>query len=378
MSLIPFDQLIRGYSRAEAFEVALQTLEDVGIPARSWREGGVFRSIVGAVATVGSIASNVVSDGIRGNLLGNARGPWLTYLARLTYGVERDPSTFASGQLTLTNQGGGIYAWGADELVAYSSATGKRYRATSAGNLPAFGEVTVDIQAIEAGSDSSAAPGSIDSLETTMARVVVGNAKPLVGRDEESDDSVTAKCDRAPSLRSANGPRSSYELACLSAKLPDGSATSINRVVQVPPDGTTTVRMIVATPSGAPTLDERTAARANIELLARTDTDNVIVEPAVETIYARTITIWRRGGDEESILRNARKALDDLQATYPIGGIRKHAGTPAYLWADALSSAVIASSPGVVFDVDQDAGDIELAYNEVPVLAATLLVRVAP
>lgn len=372
---LPIDTLIRGYTRDEAFEVALQALEDLKIPARSWREGGTFKSIVGVFATVGSIASNIVAGGIRGNFLDWAEGAWLTLFAALTFDVARIPATFAAGQVTLTNQGGGVYSWGADELVVVNTATGARYRVTGPGNLAAFATLTVDVMAVEAGAAGSSAPGTIDRLETTLARVVVGNADPLIGADEELDEPLRTRCRAKRGTRSANGPRGAWEFAALSATFADGTATSINRCVRLPSAGTGAVTVVVATPSGAPTPLELAAVRASVERWARTDTDSAFVEPAVEVAYNRTITIWRRDGDEATVRANAEKALRDLQATYPIGGISKGLGLPGHLWADALESAVIASSPGVVFDVDQDGGDIELAYNEIPILSATLLVR---
>lgn len=385
MSLLPFDTLIRGYTREEAFEIALDALEAVSIPARSWRRGGVMRGLVGVVATMGSIASQVVAEGQKSKFLGWATEGWLTYLAKLEYNVDRIPATFAAGQITFTNQGGGVFSWGADEVVAVNSATGARYRITTPANgtpgFPVFGAFqtrTFNLSAIEAGSASSSPPGAIDSLETTMARVVVGNEQSVIGTDEESDEALTLRCSLQPSVRSANGPREAWEFAALSAKLPNGNATSINRARKLPATGDGTVRVICATPSGAPTSEELKAVRDSIEDLARTDSDNALVEGAIEQTYSRTITIWRRGGDEATVRANAQKALAELQVSYPIGGIKKVSTANGYLWEDAIESAIIAANKGVVFDVDQTGGDIELAYDEIPVIAATLLVRVEP
>lgn len=391
MALLPIDTLIRGVTPEEALEVLVSGLEAVGVPARKWRPGGTMKAFVGVVATAGSIGSNIIAEGIKANFVPSpetgkgASGPWLTLLAKLVYGIDRKPSTFAAGQVTIINQGNQVFTWGADEVILYSSETKARYRVSTPAlgtlefpALAAGGTLTVDVVAIEQGSTSSVAPGQVDSFETVISpKLVVGNEEAIVGIDEETDAELATRCLMRLAMRSSNGPRGAYEFACLSALLPGGTPTSINRCVILPELGDGTVRCVVATPSGAPTTLELRAVRDLIEDAARTDTDTVALSAAVEVPYSKTVTVWRRGGSDEAVRANAERALPAFFSTYPIGGIKKSAGQPGYLYADALESAIISSSPGVVFDVDQDGGDIELAFNEVPVVATTLLIRSA-
>lgn len=374
---LPLDTLIRAVTKDEAFEMALDMLESVKIPARSWRRGGVARSIVGVLATVAAQASDIVANGIASQFLEHAQRDWLTLLAHYLYKVERITATFASGYVTLTNQGGGVFDYGANEVVIKASSTGARYRITEAFHLGVLGEVTVAVAAIEAGSASSAEPGAIDTLETTMQRVVVGNVEAVIGLDAESDDDLKTRCWASIGTLSPNGPRDAFEFAVRSATIA-GNPTNINRLVVKPALGNGTVRLVCASASGTPTSEELTAARASVELLARTDTDTVLLEGAASVVVSKTITIWRRGSDDDTVRAAAFAALETLSATYPIGGIAKFSGGQGYLYTDAISSAVIGAGGGAVFDVDYDVPtDTPLADNEVPTIAANILVRTA-
>lgn len=373
---LPIDTLIRAMSKEEVFELALDLLEEVRVPARSWRPGGVARSIVAVLAALGAQASSIVSGGIRAQFLEYADQDWLTLLAHYMYLVERIPATFAAGFVTLVNQGGGVFDYGANEVVVKNSTTGARYRVTEAFHLGTLESVVVAVSAVEAGSRANSEPGAVDALETQMQRVVVGNATSIIGSDAEGDEDLRVRCWASMGTLSPNGPRDAYSYAVRSATIGGGAPTSINRMTVRPAAGDGTVHIICATSSGTPTPDELAAARESIELLARTDTDTVVLDGAVPVVITKQITVWRRGGDDDTVRSAALAALGALAASYPIGGISKYSGAQGYLYTDALSSAIIGASAGVVFDVDYDSTlDVPLAPNEVPTFAATVLVR---
>ena len=383
MALLPIDTLIRGLSVDEALETLHTTLEKVNIPSRRWRDGGTAKALLGVLAGIGSIGSNLVADGIKGGFLEWATGEWARVLARLQYGVEPIGASYATGKLTVTNIGTQVRTWGPDEMIAKSSVNGRRYRiSTAANDTPGFpaleaGEsLVVDIVAVEPGSASSASPGDIDSLETPLTDVIVGNGEAVVGTDDETIEALKARCYARPGTQSANGPRDAYVYAIFEAKLPGGTPTSINRVSVQPARGDAIVRIVIATANGAPTPLEMQAARDSIELLARTDTDIVELYPAVEVEFENTITVWRRGGSEAVIRAAIAKRLPSFFATYPIGGIKKISSGNGYLYADAVESMLIGSD-AAIFDVDQSNGDLELEFNEVPVMTGTILVREA-
>lgn len=390
--MIPIEVLIRPIPRDELFDLMLGAIETLKVPARSWRAGSVARTIVAVCAEFGSQGSYLLSELIRGMFLAFGRGDPLTAHAEDVYGVERIKATFASSQdaVVLSNAGGGVYPISANELVVRAKSTGARFRvvsrsdgvapfnvpaATTVGGVTTPGTVRVSVVAIEAGAASSVSPGEIDELETTLARVSVTNTTSIVGRDAESDDELVRRCLAKRATWSPFGPRDAYEHAALSAKLPDGSPTNITRALPSRYSSQGRVTVVCATPSGAPTVEELAAVRAEIERTARADTVRVEVLAATPVATAHTIVVWARGGNAAIIRQRASAAVATLIATYPIGGISKVDGAPGKLWADRMAAAVISSSPEV-FDADLDVGDIALAANEVATNTSTFDVRI--
>lgn len=379
--MIPIETLIRPISSDELFELLLDALETVEIPARSWRPGGVARSKLAVLADRGARGAALVSSLIAGGFLLLGKGDYLTAHAIDVYGVERIAATYAAGFVAFSNAGGAVYSVDADEMIIRSSNTGARFRVPAAFVIPAAsgatpGTVTVAVTAIEPGSASSVAPAEIDELETPLARVTVTNAASVVGRDAESDEALVKRCLGKRGTWSPLGPRDAYEYAALSSLLTDGSPTSINRVAVSRFSSTGQVTVACATPSGTPTSDELDAARAAIEAQARPDSVTCTVFGAIPVATTHAATIWARGGTEAILRANAQKAVDDLIGDYPIGGIAKTEGGQGYLFADRMEAAIIGSSPEI-FDVDfEDDSDIALDPNEVATNVTTFVVRI--
>lgn len=378
MALIPIDELIRPWSLEETTEVGLATLEALGVPARLWRPRGVGRSILGGVAKTASMATVIISDGIRGNFVEYATGKWLDLLAWNVYKVLRTPSVTASGRVTLTNAGGGSYTRAADTVIVRCTRTQRSYRVSEAFTLPPASQIEVNVVALESGAASTAGPGEINDFVTPLARVTVSNELAIVGADAEGDESLRAACLASIGLESINGPRDAYLYATLKAKLPGDVPVSINRCTVLPSNGTTLVRVVCATPTGAPSAPELLAAREEIERRARTDTDTVEISAAVVVPLTRKIILWTRGGDRAAIRAAALSSVLELVKRHPIGGIAKVPAGQGYLYADAILSAATSVSP-TVFDGDFDGagGDIPLAYNEVAALTSDIEVRAA-
>lgn len=365
--MVPIEVLIRSISADELFELFLDSLETVEIPARSWRKGGVARSILGVLAQKGSQGATALADLIGGMYLVFAKGVYLTAHAEDVYGVVRIDATFAAGEVTLTNTKGAVHTVGANECIVRSSNTGARYRVTEGFVLASGSEavptsITVDVQAIEAGAASSVAPAELDELETTLVGVAVMNEASIVGQDAESDDALRARCLASRGTWSPFGPRDAYEYAALSAKLPDGSPTGITRVAVSRYSSTGTVRIVCATATGTPTTAAIDAVKAEIERIARPDSVTADTLGAVPQATAHSIIVWSRGGTSALLLARAQKALAEMIAAYPIGGIPKTEGGVGYLYADRIAAAVIGSSPEI-FDVDFVGGPVDLALG---------------
>ncbi len=381
--MIPVEVLIRPVSADELLEKVLQALEDVDVPARSWRSGGVARSMLGVGVIFGAMGIKAVQGIVKGFFLAYGEGDNLTAHCQDVYDVERQPATFAtaaaSAQIVkITNTGGTPFTVGANETILKSSNVGARYVVTDAYVLPAGGYVWVSVRAIEAGSASSVAPAELDEFETPLSpRVTVTNVGSIVGRDEETDEQLRARCRAKKGAWSPFGPRDAYEYAALTATLIDGTPTSINRVRVSRFSSTGRVKIVCATPTGSPSVDELAAVVTACEKIARPDTVRLDVVGAVQVATTHTVTLWANGGTDTLIASAAQKALASFYATYPIGGIAKTDGGAGKLYLDAIAAVIIGSS-AEAFDVDFAPGsaDFTLADNEVATNTTTIEVRV--
>ena len=97
----------------------------VGVDTTSWKPGAVVRTIVTAVSIMLAALSVLIAAIAAGGFLELATGMWLTLLARYQYGVERQEATRATGQVTITNSGGGIYDFDPEDLVVLHATTQK-------------------------------------------------------------------------------------------------------------------------------------------------------------------------------------------------------------------------------------------------------------
>lgn len=372
---IDIDDLVRYVTLEEVYEYGVSRLEAAEIPARQWRPGGVSRSVLAAVANVGSQGSRIVTDCVRGGFLLFAAGSYLRAHAKDVYDVDFLPATQATGEVTLTNAGGATHTVGANELIVRVSGTNKRFRVTEAFVLNANSAITVDIEAVEPGAASSVAPNEIDELEVTLAKVSVTNSAAIVGRDSESDTALVKRCLAKKGTWSPFGPRDAYEYAALSALLAGDVPTNITRVATSKFSSKGQVKTVVATPSGTPTTPEIDAVIEEIERKARPSSVTSIVSGAVPLPTTHEVTLWARGGTEAIIRERAELALSALISSWPIGGVSKTEGGQGYLFADAIAAALIASSPEA-FDVDGVGSDIAVDFDEVVTNTTTLTVRI--
>lgn len=372
------DILLTAVTEEEQLEKFLDTLEGLGLKARSWRPAGALRTILRVVAGTYAGFTVLALGFVRAGFLETAEKGWLTDLAKNVYDVERIPGTFATGKVTLTNTGGGIYTLAPHELrLTAPSNGGKAYENVAEVNLGPGASITIDIRAVELGSASNAAPGAVTELETVLPSVSASNATAIIGRDEEADPELRARCIAKLGTISGKGPRGAYQYAARSARREDGSYVDVNRVRVSEASSTGTVTTTVASASGAPADEDLEAIRESVEFWARPDSVTAIVQAATELPVERSILVWAR--KVEGLSADALKSLVNtkviaLERDYPIGGIRKPPFTNAYFYADGLGGAVQAAHPAI-FDVDIGGGDVLMASSDVVKLTWTVNVR---
>lgn len=372
------EQLTKPLTEEEVLESFLSILETLGLPARSWRTGGVVRTILRVVARTYSGFTSLMAAAIKSGFLETAEGPWLTLLALHVFGVVRREATFATGTIQLTNGGGGIYAFNADEVRFLWPAEGKAYTNSEAFTLAPGETKGVAIRAVEVGAASSAPPGSITALETVLLGVTVTNPASVVGQDEEKDPELRTACRNKLAALSVRGPRGAYAYAVRQAVRPDGSAVDINRLSVSPSSSTGVVTVYVASPSGAPSAADLEYIEESIETYARPDSVTANVVAATEVPLTRTLTVWAKrtdGVSAEDVKKLVEDALVTEIALYPIGGIPKPPDAQGYLYADFLAG-VVKSAHASIYDVDGAGADVALSPGQVATLEATVTVRV--
>lgn len=375
---LPIDQLLQEQTEEQVLQSFIDILVASGIPADKWRKAGTARTILRVVARTYAGFTHVMSQFIRFGFLETAEDKWLTELAFFVYGVTRVEATFATGELTLTNSGGGLYTLTAGTYQVRNPDTGKVYTNVAGFTINPSETLTIDIVAVETGSASSSPPDTITEQVTQLLGVSVTNAASVIGTDQQSDVDLRQECKSKLGALSLRGPRGAYEYAVRSALRLDSSPVDINRFSVQPDPDTGVVDVYVASPSGPPTTEDVDAVTANIEAVARPDTVTVNVIAATPVGLVGSYTVWVKRTDGLSasdVEDQVNDALDAAISLYPIGGIKKPPSTSGYLYGDFIVSTIMSANTAI-FDVDGADSDILLAAGEVAVLNATLDVRI--
>ncbi len=373
----------------EQVEAAIyETLERVGASTTAWQPGSVVRTMIRGSSIVLAAISELTAKVARSAFLEYAEGRWLELLAFHVYGVEKQAATFAEGHITLTNSGGGIYDFDAGDLIVANPSTGKQYRAAAV-ILGANQSVTVPIVAVEAGAESTSAPGAITQLVTPLLGVSLSNGVAVVGMDAESDVALRARCREQLGALSPFGPWDAYANAVRTAKRSDGSRVGVTRV-RVVKDGFGNVTTYVATASGGVT---GTADNPATDLGALDDAIQRRAAPlavtattasAVPVTIAITYRVWlynTSGLTQVAIADRIRRELVAFMSAQPIGG-NIVGSAQGRLYHDAIRRAIGSALPQIFHvEVTTPASDVLITGSQVPVLGVvtpTAITQVPP
>jgi len=378
------DDLVTPVTRQEAQASIYSVLATLGVSTTSWKPGAVVRTMIAATSVVFASLSELQARIARMGFLELSEGAWLRLVARYVYGVEAFDATFASGSITLTNGGGGVYSFDADDLIFANTITGKTYRNTTAVSLPAMSEATVAIAATEAGTDSTSGAGEIDSMVTVVLGVTCSNALPLTGTDEETDQELRTRCLEKLGALSPFGPWDAYAYAARSAVRADGSSIGINRL-RIVKDGYGTVTTYLAGPSGAITGDANDPASdlgiANVAIQTKAAplAVNAVVLSAANNVIATTCEVWMYNTSalsDDQIEDAINLAVRNFAAAQPIGG-NVIGSDPGKIFVSALTAAIFDALPQIFrVIVTAPGSDVTFDPNEVAVAAAVTLTAV--
>jgi hypothetical protein len=378
------DDLIAPVTRTEVEASIYQALSELGVSTTSWKPGAVVRTMIAAASIVLSAFSVLQAKIARAGFLELSTGDWLTLVAHYVYGVDRILATFATGQVTLVNSGGGVYAGDPDDLIFSNSTTGKTYRNSAAFTLGALGTLTIDIQATEQGSASSSTPGAIDTLTTPLLGVTCSNGLSVLGREAEDDPSLRARCSETLGALSPFGPWDAYASAVRNATHTDGSSLGITRFCNVK-DGTGNVYTYLATASGGVPgtvgnlATDLGIADEAIQQLAAPLSVTAHTLSATPLPIAPTYEVWMyntSGQSPSQVQSLIATRLGEFMAAQPIGGnVIAPAGGKVFV--DAIRAVIAGTFPQIFHVVlTVPAADVTLAITQVPVLGTPVCIAI--
>lgn len=379
------DELTTPLTRAEVQQSIYDVLGILGVSTTSWKSGAVVRSMIVATSVVVSALSQLQANIARSGFLQYAVKDWLTLVARYVYGVERIEATFASGEVTLSNSGGGVFAFDPDDLIFSNPATGATYRNTAAVNIAALEPgVVVPVRATVAGSASNANPGDITVMTTVVLGVTCTNVNSLTGADQESDSELRTRCSERLGALSPFGPWDAYAYAVRSATRPDGTNIGVTRM-RITKDGYGNVTTYLAGREGEIPGDPEDIttdlgiANDAVQRNAAPLAVNAIVLSADALPIQVNYEVWiynTSGRTRLEITDGIEAALAAFMRAQPIGGNIIDTD-PGKIFVNAIRTAIFTAFPEVFqVEVSEPVADVVLLSSEVPTLGAVIVVDV--
>jgi len=359
-------------TKATIYAAALAVADTLGLPVTSWHAGDPTRSLYHVLSTKLATIEAIVVSYCKSGFLDYAEGDWLTLVAEQVYDVDRTEATTATTTVTLTNGGGGLFEIEAGDLTFKSSTSNKTYHNTTGGTLASGPGTTIpiEVEADEAGSDSSAAALEIDTMVTTLSSVTCSNATAATAVDEELDAALRVRCRAKLASLSPNGPADAYTYVALTSELSGTSNVTRARSVADATDGS--VDIYLAGPSGVVAGADVTLVETAIATYATPLCITPTVASATGVSVAITYQLWiysSVGETAAEIEAAVAAALAAKFAEQPIGG-DVITTPPGSLYLTLIESVIRGVYPAHAFrvSVSAPAGDTSLAISEVATL----------
>jgi phage-related baseplate assembly protein len=366
-------------------QVMASILEVAGIldlPITAWQAEGVAREILTVIAQEMANFSEVVTPMAAGGLLDFSRGVWLTLLADQLYDVQRIEATSGTTIENLTNTSGTAYTIAPGDLRFYNTVSGANYTNTTGGTLgakvgPVNGTLSITVQADIPGIESNAAIGEIGGISTPRQGVTATNAAPLVGTDQESDDSLRERCQESLARVTLSGPRDAYNYYAKTTFKPDGSNVGVTRTSVS--DANATITVYLATASGVVPPSDVALVNTNIQAncVPTGFTATVVAADGVQIDVTATVYLSKGSTlDNTQAGLRVRTQLLAYFATIPIGG--SNIGGGGQVFKNKITGQILdASSEFVQVTVSAPVADVPLDANQVAVLGNVTINAVA-
>ncbi len=387
MTALPLDVLTDTYTAEEALEDTLAVAESVELDVTAYEEGDVALTLLEILAEWVANERALVQPLVAAGWLDYAFGPELTQTAKEVFNVDRIGQTYASVPILLTNTGTDTHVIGTNDVTVASSVSDKTYRNVEPDAPVTLGpgqSTTLPFVADEAGSASSADPGDLTVVVSGQLGLTATNATAAVGRDEEEDDQLKARCRlKVPAIsKTAAGPKGKYAHIAITPS-ENGGANSRRCDVR----GSTVtgeVDVVLATSSGAASSDDIDLVEAALVMNVVGPTETLTVRSATEETIPVTYTLWvydDLNQESAQIQTKVAQRVALLFSVAPVGGWRKPSEVGKVF--RNLLEATIKSVTDRAFQVEvsSPAADVELGEDDVPVLGTvtpTIVFQPAP
>lgn len=337
--MLSIDQLLTPLTREQVKAKLYELAASLGLPTTAWFSGAPTRTLITILSEIyGGFIAPLITTIAKSGFLDEAESGWLTLLAASVYDVDRKVATFATGEVTLDNAGGGIYTFDVSEALFKNSSTDEAYTNTESFTLGSLVTgLAVAVRAVNIGSVGNATAGQIDSIITTMPDVTVTNAGDLVGQDAESDAELRQRCRDKLGALSPDGPAAAFRYVAVTPELNGGA--NVNRVKVMPSEGTNTIDVILASPDGVPTGPDVALVQAGFDTWATPDTIVVTAVAATEQVWTveTNVTVDAAAGLTNAEWQEVIKAaLVAWIRAFPIGGIELTPGVGVIPYRSAI------------------------------------------
>lgn len=385
--MIDLNDLIKPLTRDEIRATIYSLLNTLGFPVASWAKGAWYRTIISVFAKVASTFTEFQALVTRSGFLDYCEGPWLILLAEQVYGYIATPASYAVGNLTLNNTAGGSFAANAGDFRVYNPTTKAIYRNRIAFTLAPnqMGKV-IEIEALEPGSASSSAGGTITAVETVWNGVEVTNAAAVVGFDAESPESIRLNCRLSLGAMSPNGPIDAYSYVARTFALNGGVV--VNRTRRLIENDLGQSTLLVAGPSGAISAPDVAKIQDAVNRLCTPLGYDCTIASATNRVVNISATVYAystEGLDPAIVQPKSEANLIKWVQTIPIGGDEPLTPQPGKIYVNAIENQVMGLNEGqpspfftVVVQVPSTNLDLDPTHVPVPGTITVVLQVVNP
>ena len=370
---VTFEELMTPVPQSEVLAASIEVAQDLELPVTSWQETSVAREMMYISAQTGANVSAALTPIARGGLLDYAEGPWLTLLAAQQFDVTRIQSTFATGNIRLSNSTATPHTFAAGDVRLINDQTGATYTNQTGGTLAASpGTLTLEFSADEPGSASDFTSGQTLTLVVSIPGVTASWVADLLGTDEELDPALRQRCRDSLGRASPNGPAAAYDYFAKSTLRPDGTNVGVTRTRRI--EANATVYVYVADPDGVVTSEDVELIQENIDANCVPTGFTAVVASASTLAIAISMTLTpspTSTEDQATTQTRITAAIADYFSTIGVGGDDAASFRGVYLSTLITIIRVAAGSAVVDVTLSLPAADVALAVNQVPVISGT-------